>query len=296
VGKRAMLTPIIEIAGTPPFPAADPGGWVAALEDGAVLVFPDLAFPLQPDEAVFVERPFATGRTKNVSIRGDDDALPRGAAGSPDEQRRLAALLRRYRAFCRALVDACLPAYRENLDFAGTSYRPFEAAAREASWRKDDQRLHVDAFPSNPVGDRRILRVFTNVNPVGVPRVWRVGEDFSTMAGQFLRRVPPYSAFGARVLAAVGATKARRSEYDHLMLHLHDGLKRDLSYQANCPQREVAFLPGRTWVTFSDLVMHSVQSGQYMLEQTIRLPVEAQADPAKSPQRILARHLGRPLN
>ncbi|HVV94732.1 MAG TPA: Kdo hydroxylase family protein [Hyphomicrobiales bacterium] len=290
-----MLTPVVEIAGAPPFAAADRAGWVEALEDGAVLVFPDLAFPLQPEEELFVERPFASGRSKNVNIRGDD-ARPRGAAGSPDQQHALAALLRRYRAFCRDLIAAALPAYEGHLDFAGTSYRPFEAAAREASWRKDDQRLHVDAFPSNPVGERRILRVFTNVNPAGVPRVWRVGEDFSTMAERFLPRVPPYSAATARFLALVGATKARRSEYDHIMLHLHDGLKRDLAYQAACPQREIAFSPGRTWVTFSDLVMHSVQSGQYMLEQTIRLPVEAQADPAKSPQRILARHLGRPLH
>jgi hypothetical protein len=115
------------------------------------------------------------------------------------------------------------------------------------------------------------------------------------MAERFLTRVPPYSALSARLLAVVGATKARRSEYDHIMLHLHDGLKRDRAYQASAPQREIAFLPGRTWVTFSDLVMHSVQSGQYMLEQTIRLPVAAQADPAKSPQRILARQMGRPL-
>jgi hypothetical protein len=290
-----MLTPILDIAGVPPWAGADRAGWVEALEDGAVLVFPDLAFPLLPEEGIFAERPFATGRTKNVSIRGDN-AEPRGAAGSPEEREALGALLRRYRSFCRDLIDACLPDYAPHTQFAGTSYRPFEAAARTTSWRKDDQRLHVDAFPSNPVGDKRILRVFTNINTAGRPRVWRVGEDFSTMAGRFLPRVPRYSGASARLLAMLRVTKSLRSEYDHIMLHLHDALKRDLGYQASGPQREIAFLPGRTWVTFSDGVMHSVMSGQYMLEQTIRLPLSAQADAEKSPQRILARQLGRPLH
>ena len=55
------------------------------------------------------------------------------------------------------------------------------------------------------------------------------------------------------------------------------------------------FLPGQTWVTFSDLVMHGAMGGRYMLEQTLYLPVEAQHDPAKSPQKILERKLGRAL-
>ena len=86
------------------------------------------------------------------------------------------------------------------------------------------------------------------------------------------------------------------SEYDHLMLHLHDALKRDEAYPASAPQADVEFLPGQTWVTFSDLVMHGAMGGRYMLEQTAFLPVSAQADPALSPQRILARKLGRDLH
>ncbi len=55
------------------------------------------------------------------------------------------------------------------------------------------------------------------------------------------------------------------------------------------------FQPGETWVTFSDLVMHGAMGGRYMLEQTAYLAVADQADPQTSPQRILARKLGRPL-
>ncbi len=265
-----------------------------ALEDGAVLLFPDLDFPFSDFERRFVERPFADGKAKNVNIRGAGAEL-RGAAGSPEEQEALRQLLIRYRRFSEELIARVLPDYAGRISFAGTSYRPFEVDKRKMSWRRDDTRLHVDAFPSNPIGEKRILRVFRNINPSGLTRHWRVGEDFGAMADKFLPKLPGYSPLSARLLAALRITKARRSEYDHLMLHLHDALKQDETYQKDAPQAEVHFQPGQTWVTFSDLVMHGAMGGRYMLEQTAYLPVAAQADPDKSPQRILARKLGRPL-
>jgi hypothetical protein len=42
-------------------------------------------------------------------------------------------------------------------------------------------------------------------------------------------------------------------------------------------------------------VMHAAVSGQFMLEQTIRLPVSALYDPARSPLAILERLTGRAL-
>jgi hypothetical protein len=41
--------------------------------------------------------------------------------------------------------------------------------------------------------------------------------------------------------------------------------------------------------------MHAAVSGQFMLEQTIRLPVSALYDPARSPLAILERLTGRAL-
>jgi hypothetical protein len=288
----AMISPIVSVS----HEGAAPGthSLVEALEGGAVLKFSDLDFPLSPFEERFVERPFADGKAKNVNIRGKDAAL-RGAAGTTEEQEALRQLLIRYRAFAEALINRHLPAYRGKVTFAGTSYRPFEVDRRKLSWRRDDTRLHVDAFPSNPIGEKRILRIFRNINSEGQPRLWRVGEDFASMAQKFVPGLPGYSPLSARLLAALKITKARRSEYDHLMLHLHDALKQDMAYQANAPQADVQFAPGETWVTFSDLVMHGAMGGRYMLEQTAYLAVVDQVEPKQSPQRILARTLGRPL-
>ena len=44
---------------------------------------------------------------------------------------------------------------------------PPRSPAVRRTWRKDDTRLHVDSFPATPSGGRRILRVFSNVNPDG---------------------------------------------------------------------------------------------------------------------------------
>jgi len=155
--------------------------------------------------------------------------------------------------------------------------------------------LHVDAFPSRPNYGERILRVFTNVNPDGVPRVWRVGEPFETVAKQFFPRAKPYSRWQAQVLKALHVTKSLRSEYDHLMLQLHDGMKADAEYQRSAQQVKMPFAAGSVWVCFSDQASHAVMSGQYMLEQTLHLPAARQYNPDASPLAILTRLTGRNL-
>jgi 3-deoxy-D-manno-oct-2-ulosonic acid (Kdo) hydroxylase len=285
-----MLTPILKArtgAGGPEL--------TSALERGAVIVFDDVPFPLEPMEERFFGRPYADGKSKNVSIRGKDATL-KGAAGTPPELEALRLMMIRFRSWSGQLVSDHFPAYGGKFDLAGTSYRPFNVDARKLSWRRDDSRLHVDAFPSNPTRHKRILRVFRNMNSAGQPRIWRVGEDFTSMADKFLPRVPPYSRISAKVLAGLGITKSLRSEYDHVMLHLHDELKKDTAYQSNAPQQEISFTPGQTWVTFSDIVLHAAMGGEYMLEQTVHMPVEAQQDPTASPHHILSSKLGRPLH
>ncbi|CAI2400933.1 Protein of uncharacterised function (DUF2843) [Serratia proteamaculans] len=55
-----------------------------------------------------------------------------------------------------------------------------------SSWRKDDSRLHVDAFPSRPNLGEHILRIFTNINPHGEHHQWRIGESFPQLARRFM--------------------------------------------------------------------------------------------------------------
>ena len=96
-------------------------------------------------------------------------------------------------------------------------------------------------------------------------------------------------------LQALRVTKSLRSEYDHLMLQLHDAMKGDMEYQRSSPQVSMPFPPGSVWVCFSDQATHAVMSGQYMMEQTLHLPASHAYDKAASPLAILTRLMGRPL-
>ena len=264
---------------------------IRTIEGGGVLVLPRLSFELSAEEVRFLSPTWSDGRAKNISL---DGAALRGAHGLDQDLGALARMIERFGASAGDLVTALFPRYAPYVKRARTSFRPQPAVGRPVSWRKDDARLHIDAFPSRPNHGERILRVFSNVNPVE-DRVWRVGEAFATMAQTFLPRIGKPMPGIPALLAALRVTKGVRSEYDHLMLGLHDNAKADLDYQRRCEQQTVHFAPGTTWLCFSDQVMHAAVSGQHMLEQTIHLPVTALYDPGSSPLAILERLCGRRL-
>src|ERR1700744_1431261 len=267
---------------------------LAGVERGKVLYFPNLRFAVEGGEQALLDPKIADPKRKNISLAPNGGAL-NGVLGENVTQSAVRSLIKRYQDHARSLVDGLFPEYDGKLRVAPTSLRLHQVETRETSWRKDDSRLHVDAFPSRPNYGERILRVFTNVNPHGVPRVGRVGEPFEDMAKRFLPRIKPQLPGAAWLLNLLHGTKSPRSAYDHLMLHLHDGMKADLDYQKTSPQETMPFPPGSVWVCFSDQTSHEVMSGQFMLEQTFFLPVKAMAQPECAPLGILERLKGRAL-
>ena len=267
--------------------------WRAALEAGKVLFFPNLGFQLQPEERALLRPDIRDPGVRNISLNVDGSL--KGAVGDAATQAALEAMIARFREQASALIAALLPFYVSALRLAPTSYRPTQVETRTQSWRADDRRLHVDAFPSRPNYGERILRVFANINPDGADRVWRVGEPFETVARKFLPKAKPYVPWQATLLEKLRVTKSLRSEYDHLMLQLHDGMKSDMDFQRHSSQETVAFPAGSVWVCFSDQASHAVMSGQYMLEQTLHLPPGHAYDPSASPLAILTRLVGRSL-
>ena len=265
-----------------------------AIEQGKVLYFPNLSFEIAAGERALLDPAIADPKRKNISLDPDGGTL-HGVLGDTVTQSAVRALVARYQTNARTLVDALFPEYGGKLRVAPTSLRLHRVETRQTSWRKDDSRLHVDAFPSRPNYGERILRVFTNVNPNGVPRVWRVGEPFEDMAKRFLPRIRPQMPGSAWLQHLLHITKSPRSEYDHLMLNLHDGMKADLDYQKTSPQETIGFPPGSVWVCFSDHASHAVMSGQFMMEQTFFLPVRAMVHPDWAPLGILERLKGREL-
>jgi hypothetical protein len=265
---------------------------VNAIENGEVLYMPDLAFALSDAEKRFLSPAWSDGKSKNISL---DRELLRGAAGSDQDLSDLKAMITRFANQAEQLVTGLFPAYVPHLTRARTSFRPFEVEQRVSSYKKDDKRLHVDAFPSRPNHGERILRVFSNLNPEGRPRVWRLGEPFEDLAKRYLPRIGKPLPGSAKLMQMLGITKCYRTEYDSIMLGLHDTMKADVEYQKNAPQQEVALPPGSTWIVFTDQVLHAAMGGQYMLEQTFHLPVTAQVKPETAPLRVLERLAGHVL-
>lgn len=264
------------------------------VESGHVLAFPHLAFALDDAEKRFLDPRWADPKAKNISLRWPAGEL-RGAAGEAADRAGLRAMIARYAERSEAFVLRLFPHYLGKLRRGNTSFRPTDVTGRIRSWRQDDTRLHVDAFPSNPMQGTRLLRVFCNVNPGGEPRRWRVGEPFEAHARRYLDTIAAPWPGSAWLLATLGITKRRRTGYDHLMLQLHDRAKADLEFQKSSPQQRVDFAPGTTWVCFSDQVLHAAMGGQYMMEQTFYLDASHLAHPARSPLAILERLTGRAL-
>jgi 3-deoxy-D-manno-octulosonic acid hydroxylase-like protein len=264
-----------------------------ALEHGKVLVFEQLPFFLEERERVFLSPSVSDGKSKNVSLKPSGEMGGTSLAG--EEADTLRKMIERYAQTATNFLTSLVPKYAGRVERTQTSYRPVKIEGRQQSAIHDDTRLHVDAFPSRPMRGRRIMRLFTNVNPEGNPRVWHVGEPFEDMARRMLPRAKGASPMHSWFLAAAGITKGRRSAYDDLMLGLHDNAKLDERYQKECPQIEAAFMPGATWLCYTDQVMHAALSGQYVLEQTFHLDIEAMAQPELSPLRALERMKGRAL-
>ena len=267
--------------------------WVTDLEAGKVLHFTSLEFPVPAFEQIFFTSEIRNPKSRNISL--DASGNLKGAIGHEEVQAGLGLMMERFRTQAQALVNSYFPYYKDYLSVAPTSFRPMQIETRNQSWRADDKRLHVDAFPSRPNYGERILRVFINVNPDNVARVWRVGEPFETIVERFIPQAAPYSAWRAKALNIAGVTKSFRSEYDHLMLQLHDAMKHDLDYQRNSPQLTVPFPAGSVWACFSDQVSHSAMSGQFMMEQTFNLSASNQYDTNASPLAILRNFTGREL-
>ncbi|WP_145496238.1 Kdo hydroxylase family protein [Yersinia bercovieri] len=260
---------------------------VEALEQGKVLFLPHLTFELSEQEKQLLDPALVDVKRKNISFKPQEGVL----TGVTDETKvaLIRQLLERYYQSCLSLVNQLLPEYTSALHSPTNSLRlhPVTAWRDKTSWRKDDSRLHVDAFPSRPNYGERIIRIFSNINPHGEPRAWRVGEEFTQLASRYLPQLERYSPISSWLQHKAGITKRRRSHYDHLMLQLHDKMKSDLDYQKNGLQQAIDFPPGSSWICFSDQTPHAAMGGQYMLEQTFLLPVTGMKNPQQSPLKIL---------
>ena len=276
--------------------------YCSELERGAILFFSQPPFNLSTEDIRFLVSltPADSRLHKNISYRPEQDVL-RGFDDRANEAR-VQQIVRHYALQVRDFVSRFLAPYAGKFQTDYTSFRPLEEEGRDLPLHKRNDLLHVDAFPSRPTRGGRILRVFTNVNPTK-DRLWRIGERFPELAGKFadsagLKKFATGSAMrGLKSgLSRIGLPIPDRAPYDEFMLHFHDWLKENGDFQAAKEGKEqIQFPPMSTWLVFTDGVPHAALAGQFAMEQTFIIPVEALVTPEVAPIRVLERLAGRAM-
>lgn len=267
---------------------------ISALEQGQVLYFPSLPFPIHHEEAPLLSPDKVTPQSKNISYDLKTGALS-GTCCQGEEAFLMKGMIHRFTEFSFSLIKQLFPSYLPHIKPGRTSFRPVEITGRVSSYRKNDTLLHVDSFSATPMRGQRILRLFTNINPDNKPRVWRVGSPFpevvKTMAPRIKNPIPGW----AFLLKALHLTRGKRSLYDDYMLQIHNHMKADQQYQRTVSQEELLFMPGETWIVYTDQVSHAAMSGQHVLEQTFYLPQKAMQDPNSTPLAVLEHYFKKNL-
>jgi hypothetical protein len=273
------------------------------LERGDVVLFRETPFDMPA-----AERDFILGVRlnpefhKNIAYKPNTDRISGVAKLEPESVAKLRDTLRNYSRRTIEFAGKVLPRYQSRWRPDYASLRPVEEQGRDLPLKKRNDLLHTDAFPTRPTNGDLILRIFTNVNP-SKSRVWITSDPFETLANRYAadagltRAAQPDPWFGVRkALGAAGLPITARSPYDRFMLGFHDYLKMNQAFQRDCAKYRFEFPPGATWMVFTDVVPHSVESGQFAMEQTMIVAHESLADPRRAPVAILEKLAGRPLS
>lgn len=278
------------------------------LEAGNVLYFPASPFVLPDESQEFLRGlAFAGGAMhKNIAYRPAGDRIT-GIDTSGNQGARLLGIMRDYSCAVTEFTRTLLPQYASSWKLDYASFRPLEEEGRDLPTNKRNDLLHTDAFPSRPTGGDLILRVFTNIH-LSKTRNWVTTEPFPVLAEKYARdagldaiAAGAHSAGGrlrnhsVRFLKSLGFPVTPRSGYDQFMLQFHEYLKRNQDFQASCPKYRFDFPPGSTWLTFTDVLPHSVLSGQHAIEQTFIIARSSMAHPEYAPVSVLERLSGRRL-
>jgi hypothetical protein len=270
-------------------PGVDP---YEVLETGNVLVLPAAPLVLSTEDRELIQSIRQSGsHHKNIAYKPQQDKVSGLDKTTGPTRERLHAILRGYSESAVESAARLLPRYRPhwNLDYA--SLRTIEEAGRDLPFNKRNDLLHTDAFPTRPTRGGLILRIFWNLH-TSKSRVWWTADPFESQAARYA------TAAGLDRIAHRGPLARafrRRSAYDEFMLAFHDYLKSNTEFQSNGPKYRLEFQPGAAWMAFTDVVPHSVESGQFAMEQTLIVPRGALAAPERAPIAILEKLAGRSL-
>ncbi|MDP3559090.1 MAG: Kdo hydroxylase family protein [Legionellaceae bacterium] len=259
------------------------------LESGKVIFFPNHPYPAS-NYTDLLHHNVLHESCKNISFDSHTQKIIGTHRDNNYIHARLQDLLRNYAIFALRIIEDLFPHYLPYIQVGKTHYRPAKIEGHITAQLHGNSRLHVDAVAATPVQGKRVLRIFSNINPHQKPRIWQVGEPFPEVVKKFAPLIPRYRYMKAQCLYWLHLTKTLRSPYDHAMLSIHDNMQLDEHYQTTMTKEELTFPPFTTWMAYTDQVSHAVISGQYLLEQKFYLPIEAMLLPKYAPLNVLQKN------
>lgn len=272
-----------------------------ALEEANILFFPEIPFLFPQEEIDFLlqQKQGVSKSRKNIAYKPKEDRITNHDVKDPKSAEKMREILRNYSHRVTHFLSHILSPYAPQWKVDYASFRPFQEKGRSLRTRARNDLLHVDAFPTRPLYGDRILRFFTNINPIESRR-WLTSLPFEELAAKYAGEhgVPfPKRATGSWLEGFERKMKQwlhlpMRSPYDNFMLRMHNFLKENGDFQADCDKEHWDFPPRSCWVVFTDQVSHAALSGQYALEQTILVPREALLRPERAPVSVLEQLCG----
>jgi hypothetical protein len=301
----SRLVRIEEFNQIPGVPASEQGRLVCSqLETGNLLLLAKTPFAIsQEDRELLLGRKQASSAYhKNIAYRPSEDRITGLDASEREEAQQLRRILRSYSQQAIEFVNTVLTPYANQWKLDYASFRPIEEKGRPARVHARNDLLHFDSFPTRPTNGGRILRLFTNINPVQ-SRVWLTSQTFEAFGPRYATATGLQSArkenFFARLFrplaGALNLSLAKRPPYDEFMHRCHNAMKEDTNFQETTPKHRWEFPPDCSWLAFTDCVSHAVLEGQYALEQTFIIPQSALVARDRSPLAILERVAGHSL-
>lgn len=275
------------------------------LESGNILILNPTPFIPSEQDCVFLreQKQASDASHKNIAYKPHIDKITGAKSVTEESVARMHSILSKYSTGALQYLSETFPHYAQfwRVDYA--SFRPVEEQGRNLPIRHRNDLMHLDAFPTRPTHGGRILRAFTNIHP-DRERVWGTADPFEQLAERYALDAGLKNVIGTIPAARrkfltlgrlIGVRHPDRSAYDEFMLRFHHYLKSSVEFQQNGQRNTASFPPGSTWISYTDQVAHKALSGQYALEQTCIIPLEAMLHPEKSPVSVLERLAGRKL-
>ena len=267
------------------------------LEQGEIVYFPTCPFdlPKPSDMQILLDQQVAGSAGSHIVFDPQISEVHHETCADRASSALLADILAAHCREANAWLAGLLPRYAAAWQIGSTTLRPEEEATRRLRFSQREDLLHVDPFPEGASRNRRLLRLFVNLNP-SEPRVWATSDGLARLLERFGEDAGlpllEHSSWAWQVRQSMlglldARCRGRKLRCDEFMLRFHGYLKGNDHFQEKGPKRFWHFAPGSAWLVMTDGLSHAVLRGRHALEMSLFIDPATLACPGLEPSRVI---------